>query len=391
MLTNPTWIVTPSGFQKADQSTPFQGSGDPIGAATLAACDGDSFQLVAGAFPPIKASLAGRRDLKFCGWRGPGGELATSILPDVGVGSTDNVFLERDTGGIVLEALQIPLDDRAGIKTSSGVGRPNALIDCFLYGPGSPHDPLWKANTKWGVHGYDTAGWTELRVWKWSIYGEHGDYLHNIQGNHAFSGGGAAMLGGCDIFIANRMNEGAVGKGDITIEDRYTEDVCVGQGGSGLSFRGGMPTSKIHIKRWKLRLGCKATLAAPFNDNICGGLVVDSADETTPGRGDAAWPGGTGELVLDNCDLEVGTIYVGRTGMIRPVVSVASLGSFVWLGGRMKVRRAAGAYPIGLNIEDTVGRVAIGDKPEWDGWVQYHGTRYQTLDAFLSAHPECAA
>lgn len=389
------WAVSPSGYELANGTGPFTATPDPIGDCVTVALDGDTLLLSPGAFPPIKKSFAGRKNFTIRGWKDAGGNLQSSILPDLNVGSTDNVLLGAGTSGFVLDSLLIPLDDRAGLKTTSGVGPHHSMLNCRLYGPGSPSDPAWAANTKWGVHTYDLAGYSEIGVWKWSIFGEHGDYHHNFQGNHGYSGGGVGNLGGCDIYHANRMNEGAIGKGDVNIQDRYTEDVCVVQGGAAFSFFGGMPTSRVNFKRVTVRLGCKRSLAAPFNQNICGVLSTRPSTESAPGRGDMAYPGGVAEVNWTDSDVEVGTIYPGRTGMIRPVLDVSDCGLFTWLGGRLKVTRSPGAYPLGLNIEPSVQKVAIGavggSSPDFEGWIQYHGDRHTSLAAFLNAHPECAA
>jgi hypothetical protein len=258
-----------------------------------------------------------------------------------------------------------------------------------MYGRGSPHDPTWNDTAKWGVHAYETAGWNEIRVFKWGVYGEHGGYFHNIQGVHNFVGGGAGYLGGCDLFFANRMNEGPIGKGDVNIQDRTVKEVCVGQGGSAYTFRGGMPHSRVTMRRVKAQLGCDPMLATPFNQNICGVVSMDSADETRPGAGDAAYPGGTDQLYLDECDFEVGTVWPGRTGMIRPVVQVSAVGTFIVANTKIKVKRAPGAYPIAIAIGEAVGNVQFIGQNQIDGWIDYHGTRYTTLDLFRGAHPEC--
>lgn len=391
MIPSPTFYVTPTGFAGANAS--LHPTHDPIGACILAASPGDSIQLLPGVFPPIKADLSGKKNIHLCGYLGPSGQFLSTITADVAIGSTDSFRLGKGASGFILECLQIQADDRAGLKTVSGVGAQHAIIDCLVYGPGSPHDPLWKANTKWGGHFYDTAGWSEDRVWTWSIFGEHARYFHNIQGNHAFVGGGAAMLGGCDLFFANRQNEGQVGKGDVKIVNRYTEDACIGQGGAALTFRGGMPTSTVTIDGWTCKLGCKETLTAPFNQNICGAIVVDSGPESHPGAGDAAWPGGTGAVELLNSTIEVGTIYPGRTGMIRPVVDIADVRRLTIKNTFIKVTRPAGSYPIALTIHPNVDKVEIGTNVAISGWVDWHPgapdhQRFTSVDLWRAAMPE---
>lgn len=386
MIQGPRWLVTPNGYRRNSDGT-FYISPDPIGDCIRSAADYDSIQMAPGLFPRQKGSIAGRRGIHLCGWERSRG--LSIIQRDTAVGSSDNLLLEAGNREFVLESFNVELDDRAGIKTTDQVGPRIALMDLMMYGKGSPHDPLWQDSEKWGVHAYGTSGWSEVRTFKWGIYGEHGGYFHNIQGDHGFAEGGAGLLSGCDLFFANRMNEGPVGKGDVTIRDRVIEDVCVGQGGSALTFRGGMPTSTIRIQRVNATLGCKSGLANPFNQNICGVLSIDSADETAPGKNDAAWPGGTQDCYVTDCEFEVGTVYPGRTGMIRPVIQVSSLQYFEMAGTRIHVTRAPGAYPIALAIAPTVECVQISADNEIDGWIDYHGVRFTTLQEFLAAHPEC--
>lgn len=375
MLQSPTAFIVPTGK-------------DPIGDAIRAYPDGSSFQLAPGDFPRARGPWGGRKFISIVGWDRKLG--VSTIKRDDAVGSTDSFILGPGDTGFVLQDLNIEVDDRAAVKTTTGVGPKHALIDCNLYGRGSPHDPNWTDTSRWGSHRYESASWNEIRVWKWSIYGEHGDYEHNQQGAVNYVGGGGGMFGGCDIQHMARQNEGPVGKGDTNIVDRYTEDVCVGQGGSAFTFRGGVPGGKINLTRTKVRLGCRASLATPFNQNICGVLSVDSADETAPGRNDAAWEGKYAEVNVNGGDWEVGTIYPGRTGMIRPVAMIGNCEVFTMRGQRIHVTRAPGAYPMGLAFAPSCDKIAIGKGNEFVGWVEYRGVRYASLEQFLSACPECA-
>jgi len=391
VIVNPKWLILPGAYRRNSDGVLFP-TADPIGDCIRAAANGDDAQMAPGEFPRQRGSIGGRRGFHLCGWDR---RLGLSIIKrDELVGSSDNLLLQDGDREFVIESVNIELDDRAGVKTTNTVGPRNNLLDVMMYGRGSPYDPTWTDSAKWGVHAYQTSGWAEVRVYKWSIYGEHGGYFHNIQGDHGFAEGGVGRLGGCDLFFANRMNEGPPGKGDVTIRDRTIEDVCIGQGGSALTFRGGMPDSTIRLERVKARLGCKPQLAAPFNQNICGVLSVDSADETAPGKGDAAWPGGTLACYVTDCDFEVGTIYPGRTGMIRPVISIAACCLFEMDGTRLHVNRAPGAYPIALSLSTSVNTVSISRQNDVQGWIEWHpdgpdGARFTSLNDFLDAHPEC--
>lgn len=388
MNNNSTYIVTPGGFALREDGI-FIASGDPLTQCLNEACDGDSLQLVPGEFPRARGPWGGKRSIKISGWDR---QLGVSIIKrDELVGSSDSFILGPGDGNFILEDLNIEADDRAGVKTTAGVGKPNDLIGVNIYGKGSPHDPLWSDTSKWGGHFYETAGWNEVRCNTWSIFNEHGRYFHNPQGIHNFQGGLNGYFGGCDIFFASRQNEGPVGKGDVNIVDRYVEDGCVGQGGSLYTFRGGVPGGNITLRNVKARLGCKASLAAPWNQNICGVLSVDSADETAPGKADAAWPGNYASVTLDDCDFEVGTVWPGRTGMIRPVVTVGACDLFKMVDTRIKVTRAPGAYPIALSIPTTCKAVQFTGHNDIEGWVEYHGSRFTSFDLFRGAHPEAFA
>lgn len=387
MIQNPTYFVTPTAYWLAPEGSGNSiATADPIGDCIREACDGDSLQLVPGLFPRAKGPWGGKQNIHICGWNRTLG--VSTIVRDEATGSSDNFILGAQDSGFVLESLNIELDDRAGVKTTAGVGPKHALIDVWMYGRGTPHDPLWKDSAKWGVHAYETSGWNEVRCLKWGIYGEHGGYFHNIQGVHNFAEGGAGYLSGCDLFFANRMNEGPIGKGHVNVKRRTVKEACIGQGGSVFTFRGGMPESDITLDEVTVRLGCDPNLAAPFNQNICGVISVDSADETEPGRNDAAWPGGTRSLTLVHSDIEVGTVWPGRTGMLRPVIQLSSLGSFTMRDTRIQVRRPSGAYPIALAIAPSVQSVRFGGVCDVDGWVDYHGTRFTSWALFKNAYPE---
>lgn len=389
MLSNPTYYISPTGYWLAADGYELGliPSDDPIGDCIRDACDGESGQCLPGLFPRAKGPFYGKRGFHLCGW--PRDLGVTTIVRDDEVGGSDNFILGEGDSNFVLETLNIELDDRAGVKTVTGVGRAHALIDVWMYGKGTPHDPAWRDTSKWGVHAYTTAGWNEVRCLKWGIYGEHGGYFHNIQGNHNFVEGGAGYLSGCDLFFANRQNEGPVGRGNVLIKDRFVKEACIVQGGSVFTFRGGMPDSDIVFDHVTAKLGCDPLLASPFNQNICGVISVDSADETAPGKGDAAWPGGTKSLTIKNgCDFEVGTVWPGRTGMIRPVVQVSSLGSFRIENARIRVRRQPGAYPIAIAFGVNHGSVSFGPGVTIDGCIDYEGTRFTSLDLFRGAYPE---
>jgi hypothetical protein len=385
-LTDPTFVVSPGSWQRGYQGTPTN-SDKPIDAVIAQATPGTTIQLAPGRFRRF-GPFNGKHGISINGWDDP---YRSVILRDETVGSTDAVILGPGDGKLKLVNVVLEADDRAGFKTTSGVLPGVMLVDCSIHGYGNAFDPAWNDNSKWGVHAYDTADYQESRVSIFSICGEHARYFHNIKGNHTFERGTVAHCGRTALQIVNRANEGAPGVGAVIVQNQVIEDVCLEQGGGGsaLTFRGGMPTSDVHLQFNKIRLGCRSLLASTFQNNIAGALLMDSSPESKPGAGDAAWPGGTHSLHMFSEDYEIGTIYPGKGSAIRPAVMVNNVQSFTMESCRVVVHRPPGAYAEALVIGDDVGAVYITGKNTVVGTVTYKGTKYANLEAFEADHPEC--
>jgi hypothetical protein len=388
LLSSPTFIVFPGSFQRGWTGASTN-SDKPLDAAIAQSVPGDTIQLVPGRFRRA-GPFNGKHGISINGWDDP---YPSIITRDETVGSTDAMILGPGDGKFKFVGITFEADDRAALKTTSGVEPGVMLVNCKLHGYGSAFDPGWNDNSKWGIHAYDTADWQESNSLILSIRGEHARYFHGIKGRHHFQGGITAHCGRTAFQFVNRQNEGGEGVGSILIEAHSVEDVCLEQGGGGygFTFRGGMPTSDIRLRSNKIRLGCRRLLSDTFNQNIAGALLCDSSPESKPGAGDAAWPGGTYSLEMDGEDYEVGTVYPGKGSAIRPVVKVDALQRFTMNDCRIVVHRPDGAYPIALEIGNDVGEVQISGTNEVVGWVVFKGTRYTSWTAFEAAHPECFA
>lgn len=370
--------ATPTTLKIGDDGT-VELNANPVTAAILAAQGGDRIYLSPGLFPHVK-TLKGTQYapvLKIIG-----SLLGKSIINrDTAVGGSDTIQFGPGSGGFSFENIEFIADDRAGIKTTSGCGKKHYFTNCVTHGNGSPLDPNWNDNAKWGVHTYETESWSEVNCSVFSIRGEHCRYPHNIQGDHFYSGGASGWAMRTAFQFVNRISEGPIGKGNILIQDHTIQDVCLEDqgGGSALTFRGGMPDTSIFLTRVKVRLGCDPNLAAPFNENITGALVCDS--------GLGAHPGGTKELHIEGCDWQVGKFWPGLSGARRRSALIANVGLCQIKDSTIK--QWPGAMPVALEVASTVGTLSIEGDTQIIGEISYHGEKYHDAAAFRQAHPEC--
>lgn len=325
----------------------------------------------------------------------------TRILRDDTVGSTDALILKSGVRDLLLMDLELEVDDRAALKTEGpGGARHVELRGVRMVGRGAgPSDPTWTDVGKWGAHHYAVGNWTEGECTVDRVFQEHAAYHHQLAGNLTLANGLTSYCGRTRLQIVNRMAESGVptsgpGRGDVLVQDDDVIDVCLEQGGGGsaYTFRGGMPDSTIVLRRCSVRLGCDAQLAAPFRDNITGALLMDSSPESKPGAGDAAWPGGTDELQIVDCDLEAGTIYPGKGSAFRPLVSIDAVNRCILDGGRFVRRGGRGQVPIALEFKAGCRELIVVRPPtEVVGEIRYRGARYSTWSLFAAAHPEVFA
>jgi len=318
---------------------------------------------------------------------------ATTITRDTTVGSTDAIYLGPGDHDLSFKNLWIQADDRAAIKTVSGVGPNFSFENITIYGFGWPYDPSgWKDDSKWGIHTYDTNGWTETGVNVWNIFGEHCHYDHNGQGDRTYTNISCCFAGRTAFQDVSRMSEGKEGHGKLTYTNVYVQDVCLEQGGGGsaFTFAGGRPTSDILLDGCVVRLGCDARLISPFNQNITGSLVVSNPHESAPGKGDGAWPGGVHLFVVQHSTFEVGTIYSGQGSALRSNVKIdcPAVGYF-FNDDSILTTRGAGQIAVALEVTNQAGPVQFTNMRTVTGKVKYRDDPvYNDFAAFQAAHGE---
>ena len=311
-----------------------------------------------------------------------------TIQQNPNVGSTDAAIFGPGEGGFVFQDLDFQADDRAGIKTTSGVGPGFTFSRCSVRGQGSPYDLTWTDVSTWGVHAYDTADFHMVDCDISSIFNQQARYLHNLKGDHSFERCQIRWCGRSAIQVVNRQSEGAIGTGNITFLNERAFDTCLedGGGGSMYTFRGGMPNSKIALIGCYARLGCDP-LMAYHKDQVTGFTVVDS--------GDGAYPGGTKEFGLINCDMEVGTLWGSGNNARRTGHQFSSLGKLIIQNCRLV--QGVNASPMLLDISPAgkppVGKVQIIGQNTLIGKIRYQfglpgGGEYQNAAELQAAHPE---
>jgi len=327
------------------------------------------------------------------------GQSQPRFLQDPAVGSTDTLNLKSGVRDLILENIYFQVDDRAGILTEAPDGtRKASLIGCTLEGIGyGPYDPAWKNDSKWGQLHNRTAAWSEIGTVTRKVFKEHARYFHTIQGNHAFSRCVSEWCGRTAYQFVARMKESGtpqpVGKGDVTILDDTITDVCLENTGGGyaISFKGGMPESRVTIERSKIRLGCDPKLDPKFGKNISGCFLSESAPESAPGAGDAAHPGGTMSFTVIEPDWEVGTVYQGYGSAKRSLAKIGATERFRLDWGDAGRIVQNGGNGIALEIFNSCDNFYFSGTPaEFRGKVKYKGTTYPDWRAFAKSHPECA-
>lgn len=317
------------------------------------------------------------------------------ISRDPEVGSSDTLLLKSGVRDLIIDGQGALLlaASRSGIKTEGpGGARKVWLKDMTVNGGWNVTGNSKPPPNKWLAHHYLTGSWIESGMVYTGCADEHARYFHNIQGNQFFSGNLISWCGRTALQIVNRVKEVDTmmpqGYGDVTVENEEVVDVCLEQGGGGsaYTFRGGMPSSTITMKRVSVRLGCDAALHKDLQGRATGALLMDSGPESNPGAGDMAWPGGTAALRCYDQDYEVGTVYPGVGSAKRPCVKVGAVKLFTWTDGRIKVPAGETA----LEIQHSCETFMWSGKPEVVGKVRYKGQLYDEWDDFTSAHPECS-
>lgn len=311
-----------------------------------------------------------------------------TIQQNPNVGSTDACIFGPGEGGFFFQDCDFQGDDRAAVKTTSGVGAGLTFNRCSLRGQGSPYDSAWVDVSKWGFHAYDTADVHFVDCDFASIFHEHAVYLHNIKGDHSFENCTVRWCGRTAIQVVNRTSEGAAGVGNISVLGGKFYDTCLedGGGGSMFTFRGGMPSTKVALVSVYARLGCDP-LVQYHADQVTGFTVVDA--------GDQAYPGGTGQIGLINCDMEVGTVHGAGNNARRAGHQFSALGKLIIQNSRLV--QGPNASPILLDIspngKDPVQKVQIIGQNTLVGRIRYRygypdGGEYADVAALEAAHPE---
>ena len=318
-----------------------------------------------------------------------------TLTRDPEVGSSDTIIFKSGVRDLKITNGRLLACSRAGLKTEDPGGARDIWLDRLevtgLWDATAPVSTL--PRVKWLAHHYRTGSWIETWMSYWGCSDEHARYFHNIQGNHYFSGSMVKWCGRTALQVVNRMAENGTpepeGYGDVTVEDETVEDVCLEQGGGGsaYTFRGGMKDSTVTLRRLTGRLGCDPDLHPSLRGRATGMVVVDSGPESSPGSGDAAWPGGTKAVYMPDCDFEVGTVYPGTGSAKRANVKIESCGLFSMTDGRIVVP----AGEVALEIKQSCKEFFWSGSPEVIGDISYHGTTYATWDGFTAAHPECRA
>jgi hypothetical protein len=314
------------------------------------------------------------------------------------VGSSDTIILKSGLRDLIIDG-SAPFGlkswllacSRSGIKTEGPAGaRKVTLLNLIVDGGWNAETNLKGLPVKWLAHHLLTGGWAEVGVDYVGCADEHARYFKNLQGNHYFGQGSVKWCGRTALQVVNRMNENGTpmpeGYGDVTVEDESVEDVCLEQGGGGsaYTFRGGMKDSVVTLNRTTVRLGCNAALHTSLRGRATGALVMDSGPESAAGAGDAAWPGGTKELHVNDADWQTESVYDGTGSAERSCVKVAEVGLFSWNDGRIVVP----VNDLALEIFPSCKAFWWSGSPEIVGKVRYWGATYPDWASFTRAHPE---
>src|SRR6185369_13895241 len=110
----PTFLVAPGSYRNL--AGEWVAAADPIGSAIRSSLSGCLLDLIPGGFPRAKGPF-GAKNVHIRGWDRSLG--ISTILRDDAVGSSDDFILGDGDTNFVIERLNIELDDRAGVKTTS--------------------------------------------------------------------------------------------------------------------------------------------------------------------------------------------------------------------------------------------------------------------------------
>ncbi len=424
------WVVAPNRYRRADQgSWEFSDEAlqDVIGADHWSSSGrnrpslfqrGDVIELEPGDFRHFRITLStdrrpgverveqaadvvwGRDPQTTIRARLPG---TVRILPNP-VGGSQTLYFEWG-GAFTFQDIIFTGDDMSALASERPASdrfsfhqgfRDLWFFDCHVEGG---WNPLLGTGTtgKWGILNYemgrsaeDAPGW----VWKGGsmegVFQEHFHYFHNVQGDVWIGGKGphrplrARWAGRTFFQMANRRGEGPAGYGNLTFRDIVVEDTCLedGGGGSAFSFHG-RHQGTILLERVKVRLGANPELPEPWNRNITGALVAFAGGDT----------GGApnGDLVVRQCDFQVGPFYDGVGAARRANVEIRECRSFVLEATRIAQLGPDPRPALEIASDLITGSIVLDDDCVIVGRCVFDGVSYPNYASMLAAveaHPK---
>ena len=216
------------------------------------------------------------------------------------------------------------------------------------------------------------------------IKDEHGNYFHSPQGDILIEDLRIRWCGRTAFQIASRISEGPAGIGDWTFRRVDVEDVCLQDGGGGSAFSfNGRNSGTIWLDQCKVYLGANPELAAPWNENITGALVIHAGSETD------GLP--NGDVIVENCDFQVGPHYTGKGAARRGNIQVRECQSFTLINTRVAQLGDNPREALDISPDLVVGQIVLDSSNEIVGECIWDGDKfpdYQTMLAAVAGHPK---
>jgi hypothetical protein len=358
---------------------------------------GDVIELEDGDYPRLRLTYGAAYDdpITTIRAKNPGGaRISRNPVP-----GSDTLYDEHDSC-YALQGVVIQGDDRASYKTENPSsrrwgGRHPAYWNQSLIGV--TVDGEWDARTgvgfdgKWGGHTYEvgqTHGEAEagFHVEGGGVTGikrEHAWYHHNVHNDSAdelamlYRGHYAKWCGRTAFQLTARNSEGPPGQGHIVLDKFWVEDVCLEDGGGGSAFTlKGNHSGVIVLKDCHVRLGCKEGLHSSVRENITGAFVSQqtSSGGNTP----------TEEIIVQDPDFEVGTVYQGSGSAARSLMKVGGVDKFTLRGGRLKLDSRIDR-PVLEILWHQIQELWLDSTTQVEGYCRFDGTKYNTYTEMLEA------
>lgn len=314
-----------------------------------------------------------------------------SILPNP-VGGSQTTYLEW-TGAVTFEGLDFVGDDTMGVGSENPASkrfsyhqgfRDTWFFDCTLDG-GFDFETSSGVKNKWGILNYMMGRSAYAGPgWIWSggsitgVFKEHANYFHNIQGDILLENLLIRHCGRTAFQMTNRIGEGPRGVGNLTFRNLMVEDVCLQQGGGGSAFSfNGRHTGRIVLDNVAVRLGSSPDLASPWNNNITGALVVHA------GGGTDDLP--NGDIVVRNCDFQVGPYFTGKGSARRANIQVRECTSFSLLNTRVAQLGTEPREALDISPELVEEKIILDDDCKIVGACRWAGVEYPDYATMLDA------